>query len=463
MNSLHEAKIDVVRTVVARASDEVVSGLCEALIAAEGDTALAAVRRVVEAEVADRRLRNRVLEPIAPLFVDDAATEGLRFPRPALSLLWRGLRAVAPEGVERAASVHAAYEPGISTTEPFDELVACLAQEIEEPTQSDIASALDLIAAGAPGGREALRVCLAVAPVVRRATLKLPEWIGRTTQERAAAARLAYRDACRAGEAAGPCFFEMLGGQLAQRWTVLRIVSAVMDHPSERYLSGSELAIFATRLIDANDEALRGVSEFDLDDGPEAGARAAAFAESLTRRIAELEDAVELARDGEWGARVHRQKLALAAMVERRLRELPKLLKAALPVHRARAAPGAASEPLLESPPEARAADRCGNLLGFAQALRGVAAQSGFAAVRSKAVEEAAEYLDRYVEDVLALVKEGEVASREIAEQYLKVAAGFAERVHEPRSGDIVRRRAALAFAGDGSGGGGAGARARAI
>ena len=73
MAGLPDAKIDIVRTLVRDAPDKVVDGLRNALALVDGDTALAGVRRVVDAEVDDRNLRNRVLEPVAPLFVGDGA------------------------------------------------------------------------------------------------------------------------------------------------------------------------------------------------------------------------------------------------------------------------------------------------------------------------------------------------------------------------------------------------------
>ena len=286
MAGLPDAKIDIVRTLVASAPDKVVSSLRHALAAAAGDTALAGVRRVVEAEAAERTLRNMAFQPIAPLFVERGRdVERLAFPSRALAMLWRGLRNVAAEDVGTAALVMADFEQGVTSTEAFDRLTERLAQEVEARSQRDIVAALDLIEAEQPGGEATLRVCLAMSPVVRRATEKLPEWISRTTQERAAAARLAYRDACRAGEDAGPRFFEMLGAQLAEPWTILRIVSAVMDHPTESYLSGSELASFATRLMDSVDANLKLVAAFDLNGGASSGEAAAATVEILTLQV----------------------------------------------------------------------------------------------------------------------------------------------------------------------------------
>ncbi|MBA4013971.1 MAG: hypothetical protein C0481_19080 [Phenylobacterium sp.] len=447
MAGLPDAKIDIVRTLVASAPDKVVSGLRNALAAADGDTALAGVRRVVEAEVAERKLRNKALQPIAPLFVDRGGDPGrLAFPPRALPMLWRGLREVAAEDVATAALVMADFEQGVTSTEAFDRLTERLVEEVEARTQRDIVGALDFIEADRQGGEAVLRTCLAISPVVRRATEKLPEWIGRTTQERAAAARLAYRDACRVGDDAGPRFFEMLGAQLAEPWTILRIVSAVMDHPTESYLSGSELSPFATRLMDGVDANLKIVAGFDLNGGAPAGEAAAAAVEVLTLQITELEDAIDLAREGGWGGRIQKQKQALASVVEKRLRELPRLQATALPTQKVRIARALVTEPSLSLPPDQGHVTRCRSLLTFAEGIRASANYGGFASTRTKVMEAAGEALDQYVEDVLARVREGEAPDREIAALMLQVAAEFAGLIHEPRACEIVRRRAASAF-----------------
>ena len=447
MPVLPDAKIDIVRTLVREAPDKVVNGLRSALAQAGGDTALAGVRRVVDAEVADRNLRNKVLEPLAPLFIGDGSAPGvLNFPARSLALLWRGLKAQAPAEVAKAALVLPDYRPDESSTEPFDVLVALLADGVQLGAQPDYAAAIALIEQTRPGGREVLLSCLAISPVVRRATLRLPEWISRTIPERAAAARLAYRDACRFGTDAGPRFFEMLGAQLVEPWTILRVVSAVMDRPVEDYLAGSELSIFALRVMDQIDGNLKSVDGFDLNGGAASGAAAAGVVETLILQITELESAIDLDRDGVWGRRIHKQKQSLAGVVEARLRELGKLQDAALPTHKVRVARTMVSDPLLTAEPDARHVDRCRSLLAFAEGVRASADYGGFSSTRSKVMEKAGETLDRYVDDVLSLVRDQEVADRGIAARYLQIAAEFAGPIHEPRAGDIVRRRAAAVF-----------------
>lgn len=428
MAGLPDAKIDIVRTLVRDAPDKVVDGLRNALALVDGDTALAGVRRVVDAEVDDRNLRNKALEPVAPLFVGDgAAPDALTFPARALTLLWRGLKTEAPNDVASAGHILLDYRPGESSSEPFDDLIARLAEGLRVGELPDYAAAIALIEQARPGGVEVLISCLAISPAVRRATLRLPEWIRRTTPEGAAIARLAYRDACRFGDDAGPSFFEMLGAQLNEPWTILRVVSAVMDHPTEDYLAASDLSIFATRLMDQIDANLRAVAGFDLGGGRASGTAAAVIVETLTLQVTELESAIDLRRDGGWGGRIHKQKQALAGVVEGRLRDLAKLQGAALPSHRVRIARGFASEPLLTIEPDAKHVNSCRSLLAFAAGIRASANYGGFSSTRFKVLEKAGEILDQYVEDVLAMVRDQDVADRELAARYLQIAAEFAE------------------------------------
>ena len=162
-------------------------------------------------------------------------------------------------------------------------------------------------------------------------------------------------------------------------------------------------------------------------------------------QVAELENAIDLGREGGWGGRIQKQKQSLASVVEKRLRELPRLQLAALPSQKVRVARALVTEPELGSPPDQGHVERCRSLLSFAEGIRASANYGGFASTRAKVMEAAGEALDQYVEDVLARVREGE-ALREIAALRLKISAEYAGLIHEPRAREIVRRRAASAF-----------------
>lgn len=448
MPGLSDQKMEIVRTLVESAPDAIVGGLHNALVAADGDTALAGVRRLVESEVADRRLRNAILAPVAPLFVGDGkVADRIAFPAKALAMLWRVLKEEAPLEISQAARLLVDFRPMETSAESLDALVQRVAAGLrarEPQGYADCAAFLDAVR---PGAAEELIACLDLAAIVRDATLHLPEWIARTTGESAAAARVHYKDSAAISDDGGPRFFEMLSAQMAERWSILRIVSAVMDRPTERYLAGSELSIFAERLMDEIDKNLAHVAHFDLNGGPAAGRRAGEVVELITLQIAEIENAVDLGREGGWGGRVQKQKKALAAVVEGRLREIEKVVNLALPSHIVRVARARKSLPRLDGVADAKAVDRTMTLLTFAEAIRSSANYGGFASTRAKVVEKTGETLDNYVEEALSLVRDHEVEDFETASAYLKHAADFVGLIREPRAGDIVRRRLAAALA----------------
>ncbi len=446
MPGLSDRKIEIVRHLVESAPDKVVGGLQNALAAASGDSVLAGVRRLVETEVADRRLRNAVLSPIAPLCVAGIDKGHISFPPRVLALIWRGLKASCPAEVVKAERALADYRADETSTEPFDILVTAAADALRAREPRDFSAAADLADASRAGGAELLLSCLALSPIIREATLRLPDWISRTTEERAAAARLAYKDAVAISDDAGPRFFEMLAAQLAEPWTILRIVSAVMDHPTEHYLAASEFSVFAEQLMDEIDKNLGKVVSFDLSGGPQAGRDAGAVVELITLQIAEIENSVELGKEGGWGGRVQKQKKSLAGVVEGRLRECDKVIGAALPSHAVRVARAMKSLPRFTGPPEEVAVTRAVTLLTFIESVRSSANYGGFASSRTKTVEKIGETIDDYVEEALSLIREGEVAEPEIARAFLTVAADCSTLLRDPRSGDVIRRRATAAL-----------------
>ena len=447
MSGLSDRKIEIVRHLVESAPDKIVGGLQNALAAASGDSVLAGVRRLVESEVSDRRLRNAVLAPIAPLCVTcPAGPDQISFPPRVLALIWRGLKETCPAAVLKAERTLTDYRADETSTEPFDILAAAAVEALRERQQRDFAAAADLADASRENGAELLISCLALSPIIREATLRLPEWISRTTDERAAAARLAYKDAVAISDDAGPRFFTMLAAQLAEPWTILRIISAVMDRPTEHYLAASEFSIFAERLMDEIDKNLTKVAQLDLSGGPQAGRDAGAVVELITLQIAEIENSVELTKEGGWGGRVQKQKKGLAGVVEGRLRECDKIIGQALPSHSVRIARMMKSLPRLTVEPDGKAVIRAITLLTFLESVRSSANYGGFASTRTKVVEKVGETIDDYVEEVLALLREGEAPDPEVARVFLGVAADCSTLLRDARAGDVIRRRATAAL-----------------
>jgi hypothetical protein len=443
MPALSERNIEIVRTLVSAAPDKVVGSLQQALADTSDDSALGGVRRLVESEVAERTLRNTVLSPIAPMCVgagDDKKI--LTFPARVLPLLWRGIAAVEPDRVAQARTAAAEHMPPALVSDLHDALVKAAAASLRERSVPQFAAAAELCDAARADGAALLASCLDIGHIVRRAALRLPEWLAQPGGETTAGARLAYKDAVAISEDLGQRLFHMLAAQLAEPWMVLRIVSAVMDKPPERYLADSELAWFGENLMADVDTALNGIASLNPDEGPAAGRAVAKTVEVVVQQVLEMETCIELNREHGWGARVQKQRSSLAGVVERRLKEAERAVVEALPTQASRTPGRRRPMPRLTEPPNPRLLKRAAALLSFAHEVRTTANYGGFGSARSKLVESLGEHIDHYVEDVLDLIRTGDAPDREIAEAFLAAAADFSHLILGEKAGELIRRRA---------------------
>lgn len=444
MPALSERKIEIVRQLVEAAPDRVVGGLQAALAETTEDSALAGVRRLVDVEARERRLRNGILQPIAPMCVGDGKDEHrLIFPARALAALWQGLKVVTPDGVADAATALVDYRPGESPTEPFDVLVRTAASAIRTRATPEFEKAAQLCDLARPNGAELFALCLDLAPVVRRTIPKLAEWTAHFGDDTTASARLAYKDAVAIADDAGPRFFQMLSAQLPYPWMVLRIISAVMDKPTERYLADSEMAGFGEEVMREIEDALKAVAHLDVTIGPEAGRAAGKRVEMITFQIAEIETCIDLCRDHGWGHEIVKFKKSLAGVVESHLRNAEKLTAAAIPMQFMKIARVRRNVPKLNMMPDPMATRKAMTLLTFAQEIRSSANYGGFASARGQLLDKVGDLLDTYVDEVLDHIRTGDIEDEAVARAYLEVAAEISLLVRDEKAAELVRRRAA--------------------
>ncbi|MFZ5670875.1 MAG: hypothetical protein ACOY4K_15415 [Pseudomonadota bacterium] len=448
MAELSPHKVALLKRLVSASPDELVRGLEQALCSETATGPLAAVGALIEAEAADRAVRFAVLAPVAVLFgpaVDDGRP---RFPRVALGAIWQGLKAEAPELVREAASAFHYIEPDAASPEVFDLLCARAADGLASRETPEFAAAAAACEADRAGGAAELEFCLRLAPVARPPILRLGDWIQRMTDERRVTARLAYRDATALGEGGGPMFFEMLAGHLNPPALVLRVISAVMDHPAERYLAGSELARFGERVLTEVEAQLTQLRAMKPGASVESGREAGVAVQRAIERISELEQAVQLSKDGPWGQRLSKLKQGIAGVVESRLRDIDEASQHALPTQKLRySAKLTRTAPKISDPPNEQAVGWALGLLAFAEAIRTCATDGGFGSVRSKVLDNLSKRIDQYVEDMLEQLRLGDIEDglEDRAREFLAIAADMLTLARDEQSGSIVRRRAAAA------------------
>lgn len=441
MTALNERQTEIVQTLVESAPDKVIASLRQALAGTAAASALGGVRRLVEAEVADRTLRNMVLLPIAPMCVAaEPDSQALTFPPRVLGLIWRALRQTSGEVVEQLRNDVDDDSPPHTIIAASDLLTKTAAAGLRAREVEGFRLAAEACDAARPGGADVLAACLDMGHVARRAIQRLPDWMAHSGGETTAGARLAFRDAVHIAEDAGPRFFQMLAAQLPHPWMVLRVISAVMDKPTERYMADSELAGFAEDLMADIDRALKSIAGLKADDGVAAARTAAQRVELVVQQFMELETSLDMQRDNGWGLRVHKQRASLASVVEGRLREAEKVAEEALPM----VAPRQRTRrpiPRFSEPPQDRLIDRAMTLLTFSEALHGTANYGGFSAGRNKMTESLGAYIDAYVDEAVEMIRTGETENLETAEAFLGVAAKFIQMLRGGKAGDLVRRR----------------------
>lgn len=446
MPGLNDSQTAVLSRLFSAASDSAVRSLEQALSGeAERGGAMAAVYDLAAKESGQRRVRCAIFGPVVPL-CRPSDSRAIRFPRATVPLLWQALRAHSPQLAAEAERVsHKLDNDHAGAQSLYDSLCAVCAEGLRAG-EPDFAPVIALLTGAGEGLVEQFACCLDLAPVTRAALERLPEWIGRLNEERAAAARVFYKDAVALAEDAGPRYFEILFAHLPEPWQILRVMSAVMDRPSDRYAAVSELARFGEYILEDIERRLEAFNAFDPNDGAAAGVAAAETIHIAALQIAELETSIEMSRDGPWGVRLVKLKQALAQSAETRLGQIEKAIDIALPQQMVRIGKGRRGQPSLSSDPDAAALLRVEGLLGFFDHSRASAGQSGYGAARAKLAEKLEARLDQYVEDLLDMLHaEDPIAPVDRIHAFLEICARFSEMAVGEKAGQIVRRRAAAA------------------
>ncbi|MGZ6010688.1 MAG: hypothetical protein ACXWK0_02545 [Caulobacteraceae bacterium] len=438
-------RLDMVRVMLETAPDTAVRSLDMAL-RADTSAALAPVRAMVRSELQDRCVCDLVFAPVAPLCAPRA--DGFKqalFPTGVLSRVWRGLRALEPAAVMSVVSslTLAADDDGFPPA--CDDLCRTAVAAIRDgaPQMQGLVRYLEDFQ---PGAASQFAGYLELAPLARTAIKRLPLWLRNMTDDQAAAVRLLFKDADDVAPDASPRLLEVLQGQMAEPWRLLRIISAATHRANDRYLSSSELAEFCERVLADIERRVNLVRQFDVDGGAEAGHAAAVAAAVAISEILEFEESLDLAKTGPWGQRLTQLKQSLSNLTEGLLKKAPRAVGDALPLQQVRAGGMTIRmEPQLGHPPDARMVRRAMASLAFFDRCRACAAQGGYGSVRSRAEEEIVHRLDSYIEDILAMAHGGELESPDHARAFLEVAAEMTALAQDEKSAQIVRRRAAAA------------------
>ena len=432
------AQLGAVRMLVETAPDHALRSL-QAALAGAGDGPMGQIRAMVEGEQKARGLRDAVFAPLMPLFGAEGSLGGPRFPKRVSTVLWAELKRRDGPLVEEARTDLDDRYPDEPIPPAFDRLCARAAAHLRQTPEAFFRGE------DAPRA-EQLASFFDLAAVARALLARLPEWLGKATDERIAQLKLLFKDATGFAEDATPRLLELVLAHLPEPSKILRLVAAITDHAGDRYLASSELASFGERLLADVDGRIAAVKAFDASGGA-AAAQAAAFNVNHAGAVlSEIEEDVELSRDGPWGARVAAARKGVAFSVESRLRDVESQVAHALPLQTVRIS-GRMTRPApkLGAEPDALAVERARALVIFLDKVRGAASAGGYGALRNAVADKIAERMNVYADEALHAVNAGEAPDNDRALRFVEIAAEFLGHAEDPKAGQVIRRRAAVA------------------
>ncbi len=443
MPNLSDSQSTILRSIFSAAPDTAVISLEQALAhEVSRGGAMAQVHSLVAQEATNRRARTLAFMPLAPLCKQGQGPSP-RFPAETLALLWTAAHAADPTATRAVEAVGSCQdEDERAFAHKACDAVCQIAADGLRAGAGGFAVVRSLLDK-TPGGGELFVQLLDLAPLARGALVKLPDWMGRLNEDRAVAIRIAYNDGVDLSDDGGPRLLDILSAHMPEPWRVLHLISAVMDRPTDRFAASSEIARFGEYFLDDIDRRLAECRSFDPTGGKAAGIAAAAAIHVATLEIAEFETSLEISREGAWGARIAKQKLALAQLAETRLAQIDKALDQALPLMQVKFGKGVRGFPKLNedpSPPNLQKAEAC---LAFFEQCRASANQAGYGSTRTKAGERMDARLAQYVEDLLEILRGEEPHDAPRIRLYLQAAADLVSVARGEQAAAIIRRRAA--------------------
>ncbi len=439
MPGLSEQKRAAMAQLIESAPDAMLASI-EAAFRNSASEQARAVCDAAEAARVDRAARALAFEPVLPLFTQ--RSDGVRapaYPKAALKALWRELSRRRPDAIAILAARIRAEERDVPSV-LVDGLCAEAASILRDGQVSRWGLASDDEA-------ESLAAFFELAPLARAALPRLHDWLGRVSDERGVALRLAFRDAAAVREDGAARLLELLMGHLGHAGQVLRLVAAITDGAKEGFIRGSELADFGERLVEFVEAQAGRLKRL----GPRATVKDAEDAiealEAASEVIAEFGLSIPHTSDGAWSQRLAAARGLMSSQLESTLRSAEKLVDKALPLastriagRMSRRAPNLAADPGAPAVLEARA------VLVVLDGCRGLAAAMGCESMRAQVAEAVATRADSYAEEVLQALHSGDVEDVPRALALLDVAAEVLALSRGEQAAALVRRRAAVAL-----------------
>lgn len=396
----------------------------------------------------DRARRMRGLNALAPLFRPRAdGVAGLTFPAALLPRIWKIVAAGQADVVGHLDPRSDYQDDSHQVSTVCARLFAAAAAAVRD--QPEVVWPLNLNdTGGSPLGREPRLQTLAhvcdFGGLAHRALPSLKAWVGRPDGDQIAELRLLLRDAASISEDGAQTLLEILFAHLTQAPLVLRLVAnASHAAPRESFLSGSELATFVDRLIDAAEARAARIDAYRAGDPVEP---LRADLEWVAQFLKETDSAVPARAESAWGKRIRRVRLGVSRSLGGQLGRVDQALDRAMPMVRVAAAGPVRREiPDLELPIDPDFREKALVALDLVRVTRSLTGPFGCDGQRLALTADLTARLIAYADLALEEVHAGDAGDGVLAGQRVMMAAEFLERIECETEGRAVRRRVAAA------------------
>lgn len=424
-------------------SDRTLRQLVQAVGGMPGERA-----RILDAMLADvvqdRARRTMGMGALSPMFHPRADGVGAaNFPPQVLRRLWK----IAAEGQAAVLIYLDPQDDDYGDTSRIgnvcSRLYASAAAAVRDQPDTVWPSELSDAEWREPGLDVLARVC-DLGGLAHRALPSLGDWVGRPSPDQLVEFRLFLRDASAISEHGAQELLEILFAHLTEAPMILRLVANSSHSPvHEDFLSGSELAVFVDRLIDAAEVRVERLAAYRPGEPIEP---MRADLEWISGLLNEIDATLPVSAETVWGQRLRAVRLGAARTLSRLLGRVNKAVDRMLPTARVQTVGRMRRElPRLDLPVEPSALFEAQSALDVLRVTRGLTRPFGCEGQRQELVTALTAELIAYADHALEEINAGCVADEALASERVVMVADFLERIDALPDARAVRRRVAVA------------------
>lgn len=433
-DGLPQHQLYAVRKLVSQTPDKTLRVLYTALNASQDqDPLMAHVKAIITTERKFRGVREIVFSPLLPLFRPDTEQEKPSvFPVTVLNLVWAKIGETEPKLVAEAITIAEDLKPQDYPPTVFDRLCRAAAHLLRD---DPLAYSPDL-----PRLSEALAGYLDIIAPIRRAAMRLEDFVQKPTPENQAAFRVMVNEAIKISPTAAFDMLKVLQGNLVEKSDVLKLMVLVSDRKNENFMSESEFAIFGEELLDLAEERLHYLTGLETRGSHKLPADTRPLMSQIVKCCVTFEQAMEMTPTGPWGGRVADIRRRLVGFVEWLMRTLDKLLDRAMPGSLVRVGQSHKIRPDLTAEVDPKTIELAVDYMRTLRDLKPSAASVGFLSAYNNYMNEVRPKIEYFGDSSVEEIKTGDIEEAKLR-KFIKNSVDLLEASGDNDTAQNLRRR----------------------